>query len=153
VAAVGAWQKSPPHAVADTQSEQEPSGTLLGLNRPPSNPLAPEPAPLAQAPAGGRARGRVTPASRRRAGEGACLGQRSSSSQYPPAGEIYIDGEHQGTAPSTTTFDLEPGMHRIEVRSGSRKPFLTYMTVEVGDVRRIRHDFGRQAEPPAHLIS
>ena len=58
-----------------------------------------------------------------------------------PRGEIYIDGKHHGTTPPLTTFDLEPGMHRIEVRSGSRTPYLTYMTVQAGDVRRVRHDF------------
>ena len=58
-----------------------------------------------------------------------------------PRGEIYVDGKHHGTTPPVTTFDLEPGMRRIEVRNGSRKPYLTYMTVEAGDVRRIRHDF------------
>jgi tRNA A-37 threonylcarbamoyl transferase component Bud32 len=66
-----------------------------------------------------------------------------------PRGELYVNGEHHGTTPPLTTFELEPGMHRIEVRSGSRKPFLTYMTVEPGDVRRIRHDFNaRPLRPP-----
>ena len=58
-----------------------------------------------------------------------------------PRGEIYIDGKHHGTTPPLTTFDLEPGMHRIEVRSGSRTPYLTYMTVQAGDVRHVRHEF------------
>jgi len=67
-----------------------------------------------------------------------------------PRGEIYVDGEHRGTTPPLTTLDLEPGMHRIEVRSGARRPFLTYMTVEPGDVRRIRHDFNaKPSRPPA----
>ncbi|HWA37397.1 MAG TPA: serine/threonine-protein kinase [Burkholderiales bacterium] len=66
-----------------------------------------------------------------------------------PRGELYIDGEHRGTTPPTTTFELEPGMRRIEVRSGSRKPYLTYMTLEPGDVRRIRHDFNaKPIRPP-----
>jgi hypothetical protein len=39
-------------------------------------------------------------------------------------------------------------MHRIEIRSGSRKPFLTYMVVQAGEQRRIRHDFGAK---PVHL--
>ena len=66
-----------------------------------------------------------------------------------PGGEIYIDGKHHGTTPPITTFHLEPGMHRIEVRNGSRKPFLTYMTVQAGDVRRIRHDFNtKPIRPP-----
>jgi hypothetical protein len=65
-----------------------------------------------------------------------------------PQGEIYIDGKHYGTTPPITKLDLEPGMHRIEVRSGSRKPYLTYMTVQAGDVRRIRHDFGAKPSRP-----
>ena len=65
-----------------------------------------------------------------------------------PRGELYIDGEHHGTTPPVTTFDLEPGMHRIEVRSGSRKPYLTYMTVQAGDVRRVRHDFNAKPSRP-----
>jgi hypothetical protein len=40
-------------------------------------------------------------------------------------------------------------MHRIEVRNGSRRPYLTYMTIEAGDVRRIRHDFNaKPIRPP-----
>ncbi len=66
-----------------------------------------------------------------------------------PGGELYIDGAHHGKTPPTTTVELEPGMYRVEVRSGSRKPFLTYMTVEAGDVRRIRHDFNaKPIRPP-----
>jgi hypothetical protein len=59
-----------------------------------------------------------------------------------PRGEIYIDDEHHGTTPPLRTLDLEPGMHRIEIRSGKRKPYVTYVTVKAGDERRIRHDFG-----------
>jgi outer membrane biosynthesis protein TonB len=67
-----------------------------------------------------------------------------------PQGEIYVDGEHAGTTPPLTTLKLQPGMHRIEIRNGSRKPYLTYMTVEPGDERRIRHDFNaKPSRPPA----
>jgi serine/threonine protein kinase len=66
-----------------------------------------------------------------------------------PRGELYIDGKHHGTTPPITTLVLEPGMHRIEIRSGSRKPYLTYMVVQAGEQRRIRHDFGaKPASPP-----
>src|SRR5690606_19279492 len=67
-----------------------------------------------------------------------------------PRGEIYIDGKHYGTTPPVTTVVLEPGMRQIEVRSGSRKPYLTYMMVQAGDERRIRHNFnaGRAINPP-----
>ena len=68
---------------------------------------------------------------------------------------LYIDGKHHGTTPPITTFDLEPGMHRIEVRSGSQKPYLTYIMVQAGDVRRIRHDFNVSGavHPPARPSS
>ena len=67
-----------------------------------------------------------------------------------PAGDVYIDGKHRGTTPPLTTLDLEPGMYRVEVRSGKRKPFLTYVTVQPGEVRRIRHDFNaKPIRPPA----
>ena len=67
-----------------------------------------------------------------------------------PAGDVYIDGKHRGKTPPLTTFDLEPGMYRVEVRRGSRKPFLTYVTVQPGEVRRIRHDFNaKPIRPPA----
>jgi eukaryotic-like serine/threonine-protein kinase len=66
-----------------------------------------------------------------------------------PQGDLYIDGQHQGTTPPITTLDLEPGMHRIEIRSGSRKPYLTYVTLQAGDQRRIRHDFdAKPIRPP-----
>jgi hypothetical protein len=65
-----------------------------------------------------------------------------------PQGEIYIDGKHYGTTPPIATLDLEPGVRRIEVRSGSRKPYLTYMTVQAGEVRRIQHDFGAKPSGP-----
>jgi serine/threonine-protein kinase len=65
-----------------------------------------------------------------------------------PRGEIYIDGKHHGTTPPITKVDLEPGMRQIEIRSGSRKPYLTYMVVQPGDVRRIRHDFNAKPSGP-----
>jgi hypothetical protein len=65
-----------------------------------------------------------------------------------PQGELYINGEHYGSTPPLTTLELEPGMHRIEIRSGSRKPYLTYMTVDPGEERRIRHDFNAKAIRP-----
>jgi hypothetical protein len=65
-----------------------------------------------------------------------------------PRGEIWIDGKHHGTTPPITTLDLEPGIRQIEIRSGSRKPYLTYMVVQAGDVRRIRHDFNAKPSGP-----
>jgi len=146
--APGAPEASPPRAVDDGQAE----------------PPAAEPGPLAQTD-GSVARAAEQPAS---AGAGPAQepprAMQPTAKQQPggtarlvvavsPRGEIYIDGKHHGTTPPITTLDLEPGMHRIEVRSGSRKPYLTYMTVQAGDVRRIRHDFDARAVPPPKSAS
>ena len=123
----------------EATTELEPSGVLPRD----SEPLAPAgAAPLAELP---RA---VQP--KAKAPEPRPRGTARLILAVSPRGEIYIDGKHHGTTPPITTFDLEPGMHRIEVRNGSRTPYLTYMTVQAGDVRRIRHDFDtrRAVHPP-----
>ena len=67
-----------------------------------------------------------------------------------PSGHVYINGEHKGTTPPAKTIELPPGMHRIEIRNPSKKPYLTYMTLEAGEVRRLRHDFNAPAiRPPS----
>jgi hypothetical protein len=58
-----------------------------------------------------------------------------------PWGEIYIDGKSHGTTPPITTLDLPPGRHRIEVRNPRQPAYITYATVQAGEVRRIRHEF------------
>jgi serine/threonine-protein kinase len=162
--APGAPQASPPRAVSDGQAEQAPLATLSAPNPMPPQPLAAEPSPLAQTES------LVARAAEQPASAGAAPAQEPPRAMQPtakvpeqqpggtarlilavsPRGEIYIDGKHHGTTPPITTFDLEPGMHRIEVRSGSRKPYLTYMTVQAGDVRRIRHDFNaKPIRPPS----
>ncbi|HZO03700.1 MAG TPA: serine/threonine-protein kinase [Burkholderiales bacterium] len=66
-----------------------------------------------------------------------------------PQGELYVDGKHYGTTPPITTLDLKPGMHHIEIRSGSRKPYVTYVMVEPGAKRLLRHDFAAKPSRPA----
>ena len=149
-------EPAPAPAASDEQTKKEPPGTLLGLKPPPSNPLAavPVPPPPAEAPV---ARAPEQPAPPRAAPVARPAPVKAPPRAKPaqliltvsPGGDVYINDERKGTTPETTTFDLEPGMHRIEVRSGSRKPFLTYMTVEPGEVRRIRHDFdAKPSRPP-----
>ena len=58
------------------------------------------------------------------------------------------EGENLEAAASRHRDALEAGMHRIEIRSGSRKPYLTYMVVQAGEQRRIRHDFGATPSRP-----
>jgi serine/threonine-protein kinase len=140
---------------------------LPAPNPMPPQPLAAEPGPLAQTES------LVARASEQPAPAGAAPAQELPPRMQPkakpapqpgatarlvlavsPRGEIYIDGKHHGTTPPITTLDLEPGMHRIEVRGGSRKVYLTYMTVQAGDVRRIRYDFSASgAVPPRNSAS
>jgi serine/threonine-protein kinase len=58
-----------------------------------------------------------------------------------PWGEIYVDGELQGTTPPVTTLGLPPGRYLIEVRNSAQLPYLSYATLGPGDVQRIRHGF------------
>jgi serine/threonine-protein kinase len=155
-------EASPPRVVDDARAEQESLGVASAPNPLPPKLLVAEPSPAA------RAESSVARESEQPATAGAAPAQEVSRATQTtandpepqpagtarliiavaPQGEIYIDGKHHGTTPPVTTFDLEPGMHRIEVRSGSRKPYLTYMTVQAGDVRRIRHDFNAKPSRP-----
>jgi hypothetical protein len=58
-----------------------------------------------------------------------------------PWGEIYVDGKLHGTTPPVNTVDLPPGSYRIELRNPTQPHYLSYATLEPGDVRRIRHQF------------
>lgn len=128
---------SPPRATDDGRTEQESSAPLAAADPTPPQPLAPaQPQPEAMQPAAKVARQQQE-------------GTARLILAVSPRGELYINGKHQGTTPPITTLDLEPGMHRVEVRNGSRRPYLTYMTMEAGDVRRIRHDFNaKPIRPP-----
>ena len=153
--APGAPEASSLPAVDDEQAEQESSGMLSASSpMPPKPPVADERSPVAQAESAlaGASAPEPPPAIEPAAEvpEQQPAGTAQVIVAVSPRGEIYINGKHHGTTPPITTFALEPGMHRIEVRSGSRRPYLTYMTVQAGDVRRIRHDFdaSRAVRPP-----
>ncbi|HWM41645.1 MAG TPA: protein kinase [Burkholderiales bacterium] len=151
----------PPRAMDDARAEQKPSGIASAPNPLPPKPLVAKPSPPAQTesllareskqPAtAGTAPAQEVPRVQRTANisEPQPGGTARLIIAVAPQGELYINGKHYGTTPPVTTFDLEPGMHRIEIRSGSRKPYLTYMAVEAGDLRRIRHDFSAKTRPP-----
>jgi serine/threonine-protein kinase len=143
--APAAPQASPPRVVGDAQSETKSvaSAQPASLVAPaPEQPAAPSAVPAQEPPPAVQATAAQVPAQQRE-------GTARVVVAVSPGGEIYIDDKHYGTTPPITTFELQPGMHRIEVRSGSRKPYLTYMTVQPGDVRRIRHDFeAKPSRPP-----
>ena len=157
-------QASPARVAGEEQAKQESSAVLPTSAPMPPKAHATEPGPLAHAASAvARVPEQSAPASAAPAQE-LPRPMQAKAAQVPeqqrggtarvvvavsPGGEIYIDDRHYGTTPPITTFDLEPGMHRIEVRSGRRKPYLTYMTVQAGDVRRIRHDFeAKPSRPP-----
>ena len=147
-AAPAAPQASAPRSQADEQTEQEPSEILSAADPTPQKPLAAEQtasATATRAPELPRAMPPVAKEPEPQPG-----GTAQVVMLVSPRGEVYLNGKHLGTTPPLTTFRLDPGMHRIEVRSGSRKPYLTYMTVQAGEVRRIRHDFSatRAVLPP-----
>jgi hypothetical protein len=139
--APAAPQASPPRTVDDETAEkgsveQESSGTVGAPMPTPAIPVPAEPSPATQPTA-------AVPHQQPD-------GMAKLIIAVAPRGEIYIDGKHYGTTPPIATLELEPGVRRIEVRSGSRKPYLTYMTVQAGEVRRIQHDFGaKPSSPPA----
>jgi len=146
--APAAPETSPPRAMDDAKAEQE--------------PLVAEPSPPAQTESV------LTQESEQAATASIAPAQEAPRAEQPtaniaepqpggtakliiavsPQGELYVDGKHYGTTPPITTLDLEPGMHRIEIRSGSRKPYLTYMTVQAGEQRRIRYDFDAKGSRP-----
>ena len=152
---------SPPRAMGDAGAEQESLPIASAPNPLPPKPIVAEPSAPAKAkslPARESeqpATARTAPAQVLRTAQptGISEAQPGGTAKLiiavAPQGELYVNGKHYGTTPPITTLDIEPGMHRIEIRSGSRKPFLTYMTVEAGEQRRIRHDFAaKPIRPP-----
>ena len=142
--APAARPSSPPRPVDEKQAEQAPPAKVESVvARAPERPAPADAAPAHEPPPVMQPAAKVP---EQQPGATARLILAVS-----PRGDLYIDGKHHGTTPPITTFDIEPGMHRIEVRSGSKTPYLTYVTVQAGDVRRIRHDFDttRAVHPPA----
>ena len=161
----GPWKPAPLHAVSDTQETikkpaaepaPEPVHAAAGsgltvpasmtkvIEKPAAAPeppaVKPEPPVMKPEPPAAEPPAKVAAAQP--------AGTATLTIAASPHGELYVDGEHVGATPPITTLDLAPGMHRIEIRSGSRKPYLTYMTVQAGDQRRIRHDFSAKPSSP-----
>jgi eukaryotic-like serine/threonine-protein kinase len=155
--------EAPPPRAADGAGAEEPSSIASAPDPSPLQPPVAEPSPSApaesllareseQSATGASAPSQETP----RAAQPTADVPKSQPGgkarliiTVSPQGELYIDGKHHGTTPPITTLDLEPGIHRIEIHSGSRTPYLTYMMVEAGDERRIRYDFNaKPIRPP-----
>lgn len=58
-----------------------------------------------------------------------------------PWGEVFVDGQSQGTTPPLSSISLTPGKHRIEIRNGDLPPYAVEINIGAGDTRRIKHKF------------
>ena len=132
--------------VASTAKPDESSGVASAPSPLPPQPLVEEPPAAADSGPTQEAPRAAQPKAKARQAQPVVMAKLTIA--VSPQGELYIDGEHYGTTPPLTSLELEPGMHRVEIRSGSRKPYLTYMTVNAGEERRIRHDFNAKASRP-----
>jgi len=63
-----------------------------------------------------------------------------------PSGEIFIDGQLQGTTPPILDLKLPAGAHTIEVRSGRFPPLRLQVQLQPGEELQLKHVF---AAPPA----
>jgi hypothetical protein len=74
----------------------------------------------------------------------------------PPDAEIFIDGEHW-TAPETSgplQVQLSPGIHRVELRSPGRQPFVREVAIRAGETTPLNVSLSKAAPagappPPA----
>ena len=150
-------------AMGDARAEQESLDIASAPNPLPPKPLVAEPSPPA------RTESLPTRESEQPATAGTAPAQEAPRAPRPrakiskpqpggtarliiavsPRGELYIDGKHHGTTPPITMLILEPGTHRIEIRNGSRNPYLRNMAVQAGEQWRIRHDFGAKPSGPS----
>jgi serine/threonine protein kinase len=160
--AAAAPEALPPRAMGDARAEQESLAIASAPNPLPPKPLVAEPGPSARTESlSTRESESPATASTAPAHEAPRAPQPRAKISKPqpggtarlivavsPHGELYIDGKHHGTTPPIKMLVLEPGMHRIEIRSGSRKPYLTYVVVQAGEQRRVRHDFGAKPSNP-----
>lgn len=60
----------------------------------------------------------------------------------PTGAEIFVDGEHVGTAPLTAAVDVEPGAHTVKANADSRS-----ISVTVGQLLPVRFAAGGGAGP------
>lgn len=63
-----------------------------------------------------------------------------------PSGEVFIDGQLQGTTPPMVDLKLPAGAHTIEVRSGRFPPLRLQVQLQPGEELQLKHAFA--APPP-----
>lgn len=58
-----------------------------------------------------------------------------------PWGEVYVDDRKIGISPPLTKLELEPGLHRIEIRNGTFAPHHVKVNLEPDQTLKIKHKF------------
>ena len=58
-----------------------------------------------------------------------------------PWGEVFVNGQREGTTPPLAQLQLPAGRHTIELRNGQRQPYVTQVDVVPGRPLRISHLF------------
>jgi class 3 adenylate cyclase len=60
-----------------------------------------------------------------------------------PWGEVFVDGKLAGVSPPLAELELAVGMHRVEVRNGSFKPYVEDVDLASNQTTKIKHKFAQ----------
>lgn len=71
----------------------------------------------------------------------AAMANATISLAIAPWGEVYVDGKKIGISPPLTRLEIEPGVHRIEIRNGSFAPHHVKVNLEPEQTLKIKHKF------------
>jgi len=104
-------------------------------------PPAPEPKPVAQAPAlvTPPAAAPAIPKKEKRAALPAAGGRLELA--VAPWGEVLVDGRSRGVSPPLRVLDVPPGAHTIEIRNSTFPAHVERVQVKAGEAVKIRHRF------------
>jgi len=104
-------------------------------------PPAPEPKPVAQAPApvAPPAAAPAAPKKEKRAATPAAAGRLELA--VAPWGEVLVDGKSRGVSPPLRVLDVPPGAHTIEIRNSTFPAHVERVQVKAGEAVKIRHRF------------
>src|SRR5438552_888523 len=104
-------------------------------------PPAPEPKPVAQAPAPVTppAAAPAIPKKEKRAALSAAGGRLELA--VAPWGEVLVDGKRRGVSPPLRGLDVAPGAHTIEIRNSTFPAHVERVEVKAGEAVKIRHRF------------
>ncbi len=128
---------APPKAVAAPGAETIDPATASDRPDPAPSPAAPPEAPAATH---GSAPHRTSPAAPAAAAPAASA-QGVVALAVAPWGTVFVDGQPRGTTPPLAQITLPAGRHTIEIRNGSRAPYVADVDVTPERPQQIRHRF------------